>query len=82
LLGVLLGPVLPTLLGVLFRQTAPAEQGLAYGLIFTAGSLGSLLLSPLIALRTRPPLQAALRLPIFLALLLMAVALVLGLMTP
>jgi fucose permease len=82
LLGLLLGPVLPTLLGMLFRPVAPAAQGTAYGVVFAAGSLGSVLLAPLLVLRTRPPLQTALRMPIFLALLVTAIALVLGLMTP
>jgi fucose permease len=81
LLGLLLGPVLPTLLGLIFRHIA-AEQGLAFGIVFAAGSLGSLLLAPLLAPRTPQPRQTALRLPIFLALLLTATALVLGLMTP
>jgi hypothetical protein len=81
LLGLLLGPVLPTLLGLIFRQVASAEQGLAYGIVFAAGSLGSLLWTPLLAPRTGQPLQTALRLPIFLALLLTATALVLELMT-
>jgi MFS family permease len=82
LLGLLLGPVFPTLLGIIFRHVAAAEQGLAYGLVFSAGSLGSLLLAPLAGFRTRQPLQTMLRIPIFLALLLTAMALVLGLMTP
>jgi fucose permease len=82
LLGLLLGPVLPTLLALVFRRVAPAQQGTAYGLVFAAGSLGGLLLAPLITLRARPPLQTALRLPIFLALLVTAIALVLGLMMP
>ncbi|HEY7425115.1 MAG TPA: MFS transporter [Gemmataceae bacterium] len=82
LLGLLLGPVLPTLLGMVFRHVAPAEQGLAYGIVFTAGSLGSLLLAPFLVPRAPQPRQTALRLPIFLALLLTATALVLGLMTP
>lgn len=79
LLGLLLGPVLPTLLGLIFRA-APDEKGTTYGLAFAAGSLGSLLLAkfmtPLSA--SRSPLSA-LRLPIFLALLVSATALVLGL---
>jgi fucose permease len=82
LLGCLLGPVFPTLLAMIFRHVAPAEQGLAYGVAFAAGSLGSLLLSPFLALRSRHSLQALLRVPIFLALLLTAVTLVLELMTP
>lgn len=80
LLGLLLGPVLPTLLSLVFRHVPPTEQGTAYGFVFAAGSLGSVLLAPLVTLRERPPLQAALRLPIFLALLVTAIALVLGLM--
>jgi fucose permease len=81
LLGLLLGPVFPTLLGMIFRHVAPAEQGLAYGMVFAGGSLGTLLLSPLVGFRPRQPQQAMLRLPILLGLLLTAVALVLGLMT-
>jgi MFS family permease len=82
LLGLLLGPVLPTLLGLLFRHVASNEQGLAYGLVFAFGSLGSMLLAPILTMRTQPPLQTALRMPIFLALVVTAVALVMGLMTP
>lgn len=82
LLGVLLGPVLPMLLGLVFRHVAPTEQGLAYGIIFAAGSLGSLLLSPLVARRTEQPRLTILRLPILLALLLTAATLVMGLMMP
>lgn len=82
LLGLLLGPLLPTLLAVLFRHVAPSRQGIAYGLVFAAGSLGSLVLAPLLTPRTQSPLQTALRLPIFLALLVTAAALVMGLMMP
>jgi fucose permease len=69
LLGLLLGPVLPTLLSVVFRA-APEEKGTAFGLMFAFGSVGSMVLAPFLSLR----------LPIFLALLVAAVALVLGLM--
>jgi fucose permease len=80
LLGLLLGPVLPTLLSVIF-QAAPEAKGTAFGMVFAAGTLGSVLLAALI----RPPSAvrhplSALRLPIFLALLVTASALVLGLM--
>ena len=80
LLGLLLGPVLPTLLGLIFRA-APEEKGTTFGLAFASGSLGSLLLAQLNTplLVGRHPLSA-LRLPIFLALLVAAAALVLGLM--
>jgi MFS family permease len=81
LLGLLLGPLLPTLLALLLRHVAPNEQGLAFGLIFAAGSAGSAALTPILTPRTQPPLQSALRLPIFLALLVSAAALVMGLMT-
>jgi fucose permease len=81
LLGLLLGPVLPTLLSVVFR-VAPSEQGTAYGLVFAIASLGSVFLAPFAKLRSQPPLQAALRLPIFLALLVTAAALVVGLIAP
>jgi hypothetical protein len=50
-------------------------------MVFAGGSLGTLLLSPLVGFRPRQPQQAMLRLPILLGLLLTAVALVLGLMT-
>jgi fucose permease len=71
LLGLLLGPVLPTLLSLIFQAT-PEAQGTAYGLMFAAGSLGSILLAPF----------RSLRVPIFLALLVTAIALVLGLVLP
>jgi MFS family permease len=74
--------VLPTLLGTIFRHVASAERGTVYGLVFAAGSLGSAALAPFLKLRTRPPLQAALRVPIFLALFVTAIALVWGLMMP
>lgn len=79
LLGMLLGPVLPTLLSLIF-QAAAGAKGTAFGVVFAAGSLGSVLSVPLIQLRfgARHPLSA-LRLPIFLALLVTASALVLGL---
>lgn len=81
LLGLLLGPVLPTLLGLIFHAV-PAAPGTAYGLVFAAGSLGSLVLAPLVKLPSRPPLQTALRLPIFFALVVTAAALVMELMIP
>ncbi len=82
LLGLLLGPILPTLLGAIFRA-APDVKGTSYGLAFAGGSLGSLVLAHLVAPLSagRHPLSA-LRLPIFLALLATAAALVLGLIMP
>jgi MFS family permease len=79
-LGILLGPAFPALLAVVFRHVAPAEQGTAYGAMFVLGSLGSLLLSPLIRVRPANPASVALRVPLLLALLLTASALVFGLL--
>jgi fucose permease len=80
-LGFLLGPIFPTLVAMLFQLPACRHaQGTAYGLMFAVGSLGSLLLAPVIgASARRRNVQAALRIPMFLALLLTATALVFGL---
>jgi hypothetical protein len=78
-LGFLLGPIFPTLVAMLFKQH-PQAQGTAYGLMFAVGSLGSLLLAPVIGTSARRRnVQAALRIPMLLALLLTATALVFGL---
>lgn len=70
--GALLGPVFPILLAMLFKS--PVSQGLtgcSYGFLFAVGSLGSLTLAPLVHLGTRSNnIQAALRIPLFLALAL------------
>jgi fucose permease len=80
LLGLLLGPIFPTLLGVVFRAF-PEEQGTAFGSVFALGSLGALLLTPVVGVAAqRRTVQAALRVPMLLALLLTAVALVFALM--
>jgi fucose permease len=80
LLGFLLGPILPTLVGRVFRDF-PGETGTAYGTLFAIGSTGSLVLAPLIgASARRHTVQSALRIPLLLALLLTAAALVFGLM--
>jgi fucose permease len=82
LLGFLLGPIFPTLLGVVFR-TFPEERGTAFGSVFALGSLGGLLLAPLVGgAAQRRSVQEALRLPMLLALLLTAVALVFALTIP
>jgi fucose permease len=77
ILGLLLGPVLPTLLGIVLYTFPPEQQGTACGLLYALGSLGSLALSPLFPLSTAgPSLRVALRIPLFLALALTAAALV------
>ena len=75
LLGMLLGPVMPTLLAILFHDVATGKEGTVLGFVFVAGSLGSALLAPIVAPRT----SITLRLPIFLALSVAAAGLVMGL---
>jgi fucose permease len=81
LLGVLLGPVYPILVGLVL-QDFPREPGTAYGVLYAAGSLGALLWSPLFGARDvgRSP-RAALRLPMLLSLAVTASALVFVLTT-
>jgi fucose permease len=74
LLGFLLGPILPTLLGIVFREFEH-ERGLAYGILFAIGSAGSLMAAPLVGLRIRSTnAQTALRIPMLIALVLTVVA--------
>ncbi len=80
LLAFVLGPILPTLLGIL-TQLLERDQvnafGTAYGLVFALGSLGGVLLAPTLATRAvQPGRLAAFRLPLVLALSLTALALV------
>lgn len=83
LLGFCLGPIFPTLVGMVFDRISHPEvrcEGTAFGALFAAGSFGSLLLAPVIGATLRKqPMQSALRIPMFGALLLTAVALVFGL---
>jgi fucose permease len=78
-LGALLGPIFPTLIGIVFKLSHP--PGTAYGATFAIGSLGSLLLAPLIGLYARgKSVSHALRIPMILGLLMAASAMVLGLL--
>jgi fucose permease len=78
-LGFLLGPVFPTLVGTVF-DAFKEEPGAAYGTMFAFGSLGSLALAPLIGARAhRRSVQAAFVIPMILALLMTAAALVFAL---
>jgi fucose permease len=78
-LGLLLGPVLPTLIGMVLGSPIE-EQGTALGVLVGMGSLGSLVLGPLVAHRSAAQsVRTALRLPMVLALVLTAVALVFSL---
>ena len=76
LLGFLLGPIFPTLVSLVFRS-APESPGTAYAMVFAVGSVGSLVMAPLIGARARRTgVQTALRIPMVLALALAASALV------
>jgi fucose permease len=76
--GACLGPVLPTLLGLVYR-IFPASAGLAVGTVWAAGSLGGILLPPLLGVSAPKPGPKALYYPLILALLVAAGALVLAL---
>ena len=80
LAGAILGPIFPTLVGILFRNVKVAEQGTAYGAMFAIGATGSLFLAPLFgAYARRRTVRMALRIPTVTALLLAGAALVLAL---
>jgi fucose permease len=80
LAGALLGPIFPTLVGLLFRKFEVSEHGTAYGAMFAIGSSGSALLAPLIGMYARRhSVRTALRIPLVLALLLAGATLVLAL---
>jgi MFS family permease len=77
LLGFLLGPVFPSLVGLLFHIDPKPPTGTAYGPVFALGSLGSLVMAPLVGARARQSgIRGALYLPMMLALGLAAIALV------
>jgi fucose permease len=82
LLGFLLGPIFPTLVGMVFHGF-PHGHGTAYGVMFAIGSLGSLILAPIIgASARRRTVQTALRIPMVIALILTGVALLFSLAPP
>jgi len=78
-LGLILGPIFPTLVAMVLQfGFAP---GTAYGTVFAIGSLGGLILAPLIGLYARGrSVQVAWRIPMALGLLMAATATVLGLL--
>ena len=78
-LGFLLGPIFPTLIAVVFN-CFKEDQGLAYGCVFAMGSLGGLMLAPLVSARTTGgDAQTPFRVPLILAMALSIAALVFGL---
>jgi MFS family permease len=56
LLGLLLGPIFPTLVGVVFREF-PDARGTSYGIMYAIGATGSLILAPLVGMRFRAILE-------------------------
>jgi fucose permease len=79
LTGACLGPVFPTLAGMVL-QRFPEQRGTAIGALFALGAAGELLLTPLLnAHARRQPARQSLRVLMILALLLTAPLLVLGL---
>jgi FHS family glucose/mannose:H+ symporter-like MFS transporter len=79
LTGAALGPIFPTLVGILFNHFE-SEQGTAYGAMFAVGAMGSLILAPVIGVYAqRRSVRAALRIPTVVALLLAGASLVMAL---
>jgi fucose permease len=77
LLGAALGPIFPTLVGIVFEHF-PKRHGTAFGSMYALGCLGSLFLPPLIgAYARRRSVQHALYILMGLALALMVAAVVL-----
>jgi fucose permease len=77
LTGFCLGPIFPTLVGILFRFV-PEERGTAFGAMYSLGSLGGILLPPIMgAYAARRTFRAAWRIPMIMALLMGLVAVVL-----
>jgi fucose permease len=79
ILGLILGPIFPTLVAMVLKfGYAP---GTSYGTVFAIGSLGGLILAPLIGLYARGrSVQLAWRIPMALGLLTSATAIVLALL--
>jgi fucose permease len=79
--GFCLGPIAPTLVGMVFNRVNPALYGMSVGILFAAGSFGSLAIAPVIAwtARAKANPQSALFVPLFGALLVTAATLVFAL---
>ncbi len=73
--GALLGPIFPTLVGILFEFIKPEQRGTAYGAMFSIGSLGGLLLPPVMGLyASHRGIRTSWRIPIVLSLLISLVS--------
>lgn len=84
MVGALLGPIFPTLVGMLFQSVEGRECGTAYGAMFALGSFGGLVFPPLVARRVRlsKSVRGAMTLPVSLALAMALAAFVLALSLP
>lgn len=81
-LGAFLGPIFPTLVGILFEHFTH-HKGTAFGAMFAIGSVGVLFLPPLIgAYARRTSIRRAMGIPLVLALLLAGLLLFTGLLVP
>jgi fucose permease len=79
LLGAFLGPIFPTLVGILFEFFPAHEHGTAYGAMFSIGSLGGLVLPPFVGVCVRRMnVRRAMRVPMVMALVLALATLVFG----
>ena len=80
-LGAFLGPIFPTLIGLVFQVPGLGDhRGTAYGLVFAVGSVGSLIVAPIVGASARKTtVQHSFRILMLLALMLAAAALVLAL---
>jgi fucose permease len=82
-LGAVLGPIFPSLLSVIFQlPSASGARGAAFGMTYALGSLGSILLTPLIGWYAHgQTVQRVMRIPMALALVLAGAVLVLALVS-
>jgi fucose permease len=78
-LGLLLGPIFPSLVGLVFEGVNQGQWGSACGILVALGSLGSFVLAPVLSAQARRrTVRRALRMPLFLTLLLAGAVLVLA----
>src|SRR5205807_9883784 len=76
-IGALLGPIFPTLVGILFDfEPFKPVRGTAYGTMFAFGALGNLFVPPLIgAYARRSTVQRSMRIDMIMALVMAVPAL-------
>ncbi len=80
LMAAVLGPIFPTLIGIIYKNFDESELGTAYGAMYAIGGLGSLCFpSLMIAYARQTSIRTALRFPTILAVLLAGTSLVLAL---